>query len=531
LPTPDWIPRQHAGRLPFALTPVLSGGRLLVRSRIDEAWAAFDVTSGDVLARASLREPVERCSAPAVAPDGRVAVLVFRSLAGGFSLEEYEADGRHRWSCPLPLPYATTEGPTPADAGIPDYPPGPGSMFAPHAGPGGMWIVCAEEWVSNNAPWRTAAIRSGDPHVVWTRNEQMLGATAEVAIFGEAGGAAGVDLVSGEPRWRAVDLAVASEVDLAGAIAAFSGYHDRNSHSIQLAVFDANSGAPRFRASTRSGYRKLAWVSPEGVVFQEEDGRIDVFSLDGEVVASGTSPARVIAFDGAQILAASKDAITCGPASEPGAWSWTLGAPTDANAATLAVAADSGWLALCDRTSGALWVYGPDQAPPDPDLPAALLGALFVAEDGNLACLFVLGDERAGEGARFVTTVWAGIGGPELLSPAVTRWRPATKPSSEYAGDRLGQMQAELGVVGAGDLYCLYVVRKNPDHATFGDKEWVAARPDTPLADLRLFPEYGSSPYTPYDWDWQDGWWYPYSTFRPATAAEQAAHRAKSLSG
>jgi hypothetical protein len=157
-------------------------------------------------------------------------------------------------------------------------------------------------------------------------------------------------------------------------------------------------------------------------------------------------------------------------------------------------------------------------------LPAALLGALFVAEDGKLACRFHRG--QGGDGAPFLTTVWAGIGGPIHLSPVETQWRPPTNPSSEYAGERLGRMQAELGIVGAGDLYTLYVVRRNPDHATFGDKEWVAALPDTPLADLRLFPEYTSSPYAAYDWDWQDGWWYPYSTFRPATAAERAAHDA-----
>ncbi|NOU34074.1 MAG: hypothetical protein HOO96_39795 [Polyangiaceae bacterium] len=162
-------------------------------------------------------------------------------------------------------------------------------------------------------------------------------------------------------------------------------------------------------------------------------------------------------------------------------------------------------------------------------LPAALLGALFVAEDGNLACRFALpdSDRDRNEGAPFVTTVWAGIGGLMHLSPVATQWQPATNPNSEYAGERLGRMQAELGIVGAGDLYTLYVVRRNPDHAAFGDKEWIAALPDTPLADLRLFPEYGSSPYTPDDWDWQDGWWYPYSTFRPATPSEQAAHEEK----
>ena len=70
------------------------------------------------------------------------------------------------------------------------------------------------------------------------------------------------------------------------------------------------------------------------------------------------------------------------------------------------------------------------------------------------------------------------------------------------------------------------MVRRNPDHARYGDKEWIAALTDTPLAELRLFPEFGGSPWTSTDWDWQEGWWYPYSTFRPATAEEQAANAA-----
>lgn len=158
------------------------------------------------------------------------------------------------------------------------------------------------------------------------------------------------------------------------------------------------------------------------------------------------------------------------------------------------------------------------------NLPAALLGALFVAEDGKLACRIVRGDGRDTEGAPFLTTVWAGIGGTVLLPSVYTGWRPPVAPRAEHASERLGQMDAELGIVGAGNLYKLYVVRKNPDPALFGDKEWVATLPDTPLAELRLFPEYGSSPYMPDDWDWQEGWWYPYSTFRPATAEELAAH-------
>ena len=57
-------------------------------------------------------------------------------------------------------------------------------------------------------------------------------------------------------------------------------------------------------------------------------------------------------------------------------------------------------------------------------------------------------------------------------------------------------------------------------------KEWIAAGADTPLDELRLFPEFQSSPFTPadWDWDWRSGWWYPYATFRAATAAELLAH-------
>jgi hypothetical protein len=135
----------------------------------------------------------------------------------------------------------------------------------------------------------------------------------------------------------------------------------------------------------------------------------------------------------------------------------------------------------------------------------------------------VRGDGHACEEAPFITTVWAGIGGTILLA-AHTQWRPPTKLHSEYASERLGTMQVELGIVGAGNLYTLYVVRKNPDSKVFGDKDWIAALPETPLEELRLFPEYGSSPYMPDDWDWQEGWWYPYSTYRAATPAEQAAH-------
>ncbi len=174
----------------------------------------------------------------------------------------------------------------------------------------------------------------------------------------------------------------------------------------------------------------------------------------------------------------------------------------------------------------------PSPAAPDLSaLPLALLDALFVAEDLKLACRVERGNGRDEEGAPLLITVHSGLGGPPLLGRAHTQWRPATKPNAENASERLGRLEAELGIIGAGNLYRLYVVRLNLDHATFGPKEWIAAQPDTPLADIRLFPEYGQSPYMPDDWDWQDGWWYPYSTFRPATAAEQAALNSRATEG
>lgn len=165
----------------------------------------------------------------------------------------------------------------------------------------------------------------------------------------------------------------------------------------------------------------------------------------------------------------------------------------------------------------------PDDAPVPQDVPTALRGALFVAEDGKLACPITRGDPL-GDDAPFRATVWSGVGGSVLLVAAHTTWRPATAPSSPNASERLGRLEVELDIVGVGNLYRLYVVRSNPAPTGPDDKAWLAALPTTPLDELRLFPEYGSSPYMPDDWDWQEGWWYPYSTFRAATADERAAH-------
>lgn len=149
--------------------------------------------------------------------------------------------------------------------------------------------------------------------------------------------------------------------------------------------------------------------------------------------------------------------------------------------------------------------------------PAALLGALFVSEDGRLACRIVRGEAEM----PYCTHVWAGLAGSSLLH-GHTVWHLARSSRSERASERLDHLTAELGIVGAGETYTLFVVRPNPDHARFGDKLWISALPNTPLEALRLFPQHGSSPYVSDDWDEQ--WWTPYSTFRPATAEECAKH-------
>jgi hypothetical protein len=150
---------------------------------------------------------------------------------------------------------------------------------------------------------------------------------------------------------------------------------------------------------------------------------------------------------------------------------------------------------------------------------------LFVSEDLRLACevrAHSLGTSRGG----LTTSVWDRVSRDILLEDAPTEWTPPSRSDSAVANERLGQLRVELGVVGAGDLYCLYVVRRNQCPETLGDKTWVAAATDTARDDLRLLPQFSSSPYTPYDWVWQDGWWCPYSTFRPATQEELVSYAA-----
>lgn len=153
-------------------------------------------------------------------------------------------------------------------------------------------------------------------------------------------------------------------------------------------------------------------------------------------------------------------------------------------------------------------------------VPSSLLGALFVAEDRKLA----LRVDRSEGPPGFATWVWSGLGGAALLEGAHTEWKPAKDLGSSHGLDRIGHFDVELGPVGVGDLYHLMIAWENPDPARYGDRQWIAPYPDVSLEALRVFPEFGGSPFSGTDWDWQDGWWYPYSTFAPATPAQRAEH-------
>jgi hypothetical protein len=131
-----------------------------------------------------------------------------------------------------------------------------------------------------------------------------------------------------------------------------------------------------------------------------------------------------------------------------------------------------------------------------------LLDRRFVSEDGRLS-FAVDRDLRV--------TVRREPGGEILLERAPATWTPHVDPTSEDAHRRLDRLIVELGPEGIGATYELLFARESPGPGP----RWVTLAPSTAPADVRVFPEYGGSPFTD-DWDWQEGWWCPYSTFRAA---------------
>ncbi len=140
--------------------------------------------------------------------------------------------------------------------------------------------------------------------------------------------------------------------------------------------------------------------------------------------------------------------------------------------------------------------------------PGELLERRFVSEDGVLSLTV------EGYDGGLWTTVTRVSTGECLLACAVSTFTRHRDPASPDSTARLDHLEVELGAPNVGPLYRLYFARKiRPGESH--EKEWLTLSEDTPTEAIRIFPEYRSSPFVT-DYDWQDGWWYPYSRFRCA---------------
>ena len=135
-----------------------------------------------------------------------------------------------------------------------------------------------------------------------------------------------------------------------------------------------------------------------------------------------------------------------------------------------------------------------------------LLQRRFVSEDGMLSLTV---EEHDGV---LLTTVTRVSTGECLLAYAVSTFTRHRDPASPDSTARLDHLDVELEVPNVGPFYRLYFARKIRSGETH-EKEWLTVSEDTPAEEIRIFPEYCSSPFVT-DYDWQDGWWYPYSSFR-----------------
>lgn len=158
---------------------------------------------------------------------------------------------------------------------------------------------------------------------------------------------------------------------------------------------------------------------------------------------------------------------------------------------------------------------------------ADLHDTLWIDEAGKRSLLI----ERRGE--QVVVTVWRGLGPTRLLDAGLARWRPHRDPTSSNPMRRLDVLQVEAGADGMGSTYDLMVACANHDASAFGGFGWRPAAADTPLSELRLFPQLGASFYEAVLGAYDDfveeergglSWAEPYSTYRPMTPAERARH-------
>ena len=153
-------------------------------------------------------------------------------------------------------------------------------------------------------------------------------------------------------------------------------------------------------------------------------------------------------------------------------------------------------------------------------LPPQLLGVRFLSEDGKLA--FTVRHADPPDRPHFplsVEVVAYTEGGPRVrIHDGLARFIPRQDEDAEHAGTRLDRIQIELGTPHVGPTYSLLLCRPTDDRSRWRGFDWVPLRADTPVEVMAAFPQYGGTPYGPDDWDWQEGWWYPYSTFHAADA-------------
>ena len=151
---------------------------------------------------------------------------------------------------------------------------------------------------------------------------------------------------------------------------------------------------------------------------------------------------------------------------------------------------------------------------PQPVLSDRFVGPRFVSDDGRLAIEIRRANDWSFPLRLVVTNAVSGA----LLIEAQARFKRREDEDAKAARVRLDTIEAELEIASIGPTYTLYMARPTDDRRRWNGYDNVALRDDTPLEEVLLMPEYGGTPFGPAEdeWDWQSGWWYPYSPFRLA---------------
>ena len=138
---------------------------------------------------------------------------------------------------------------------------------------------------------------------------------------------------------------------------------------------------------------------------------------------------------------------------------------------------------------------------------------------------------RIGRGADGLArvTVWACNPYRPHASDRPAKWHPlvASARSIRSARERVGYLEAELGLAGLGSTYVLMVATRNADPSACRGFDWGAVTGDTPQAEVRIFPARSAGYYEAMIGCWDaaaaalrdsDSWAEPLSTWLPVEA-------------